>query len=49
MMRHLIVIGLLVATPHLAAAQFPADVQPGTRVRVWIPEAARQQQWCRGE
>ena len=45
MMRHLIVIGLLVATPQLAAAQFPADVQPGTRVRVWIPEAARQEQW----
>lgn len=44
-MRHLIVIGLLIATPHLAAAQFPADVQPGTRVRVWIPEAARQEQW----
>ncbi|HMJ17183.1 MAG TPA: hypothetical protein VK478_02250 [Gemmatimonadaceae bacterium] len=45
MKRHLIVIGLLVATPQLAAAQFPADVQPGTRVRVWIPEAARQEQW----
>jgi hypothetical protein len=45
MMRHLIAIGLLVATPQLVAAQFPADVQPGTRVRVWIPEAARQEQW----
>ena len=44
-MRHLIVIGLLVATPQLASAQFPADVQPGTRVRVWIPEAARQEHW----
>ena len=44
-MRHLIVIGLLVATPHLATAQFPTDVQPGMRVRVWIPEAARQEQW----
>jgi hypothetical protein len=44
MMRHLIVIGLLVATPQLVAAQFPTDVQPGTRVRVWIPETARQEQ-----
>ena len=44
MMRHLIVIGLLVATPQLAAAQFPADVRPGTRVRVWIPETTRQEQ-----
>ncbi len=40
-MRILIVIGLLVA-PHVAHAQFPADVQRGTRVRVWIPEEARQ-------
>lgn len=44
-MRHLIVIGLLVATPQLVVAQFPSDVQPGTRVRVWIPEPARQEQW----
>jgi hypothetical protein len=41
-MRHLIVIGFLLAAPRLALAQFPADVQPGTRVRVWIPEQARQ-------
>jgi hypothetical protein len=43
-MRYLIVIGLLLAASHLADAQFPAEVQPGTRVRVWIPEANRQEQ-----
>lgn len=26
-----------------SAAQFPSAVQPGTRVRVWIPEPARQE------
>ena len=41
-MRLLIVIGFLLAAPRLANAQFPAEVQPGTRVRVWIPEPARQ-------
>ena len=41
-MRLLIVIGLLLAAPRLANAQFPAEVQPGTRVRVWIPETTRQ-------
>jgi len=43
-MRLLIVVSLLLATPRLAVAQFPAEVQPGTRVRVWIPEANRQEQ-----
>ena len=43
-MRLLIITSLLLATPQLAAAQFPDDVQPGTRVRVWIPEPARQDQ-----
>jgi len=43
MMRRLIVIGVLIAAPRLAIAQFPSEVQPGTRVRVWIPETARQQ------
>jgi hypothetical protein len=42
MMRLLIVISLLLVAPRLALAQFPADVQPGTRVRVWIPEQTRQ-------
>ena len=41
-MRLLIVIGFLLVAPRFALAQFPAEVQPGTRVRVWIPEAARQ-------
>ena len=41
-MRLLIVIGFLLAAPRLALAQFPAEVQPGTRVRVWIPEPTRQ-------
>jgi hypothetical protein len=43
-MRPLIVIGFLLAIPGLAVAQFPAEVQPGARVRVWIPETARQEQ-----
>jgi hypothetical protein len=43
-MRLLIVVSLLLAAPRLAVAQFPAEVQPGTRVRVWIPEANRQEQ-----
>ena len=44
-MRLHIIIGfsLLLATPRFADAQFPADVQPGTRVRVWIPEPTRQE------
>ena len=44
-MRSLIVTGLLLLTSQAATAQytaFPADVQPGTRVRVWIPEPDRQ-------
>ena len=44
-MRSIIVTGLLLLTSHAATAQytpFPADVQPGTRVRVWIPEPDRQ-------
>jgi hypothetical protein len=41
-MRLLLVIGLLVVAPTLAVAQFPAEVRPGTRVRVWLPEPTRQ-------
>ena len=41
-MRLLIVISFLLAAPRIANAQFPAEVQPGTRVRVWIPEPTRQ-------
>jgi hypothetical protein len=43
-MRILIVSSLLLATTHVAIGQFPADVQPGTRVRVWLPEPSRQEQ-----
>ncbi len=43
-MRLIIVISLLLAAPRLAVAQFPAEVQPGARVRVWIPEAIRQEE-----
>ena len=41
-MRLLIVISFLLAAPRIANAQFPTEVQPGTRVRVWIPEPTRQ-------
>jgi hypothetical protein len=40
----LLVVIALVITPAYAVAQFPAEVQPGTRVRVWIPETIRQEQ-----
>ena len=43
-MRLLIIVGLVLAAPRLVDAQFPNDVQPGTRVRVWVPETARQEQ-----
>jgi hypothetical protein len=43
-MRILILTGLLFATTRVAIAQFPAAVQPGTRVRVWLPEPNRQEQ-----
>ena len=43
-MRSLIVVSVLVVAPCVASAQFPAEVQPGTRVRVWVPETARQEQ-----
>ena len=42
-MRLVIVISILLCAPALAAAQFPAEVQPGTRVRVWLPEMTRQE------
>ena len=43
-MRLLIVISFLLAAPVTAEAQFPAEVRPGTRVRVWIPETPRQEE-----
>lgn len=40
-----VAIALLVGlTPNRARAQFPVDVQAGVRVRVWVPEAWRQEQ-----
>jgi hypothetical protein len=44
MMRRLVLIAFLLVAPCVANAQFPADVRPGTRVRVWIPETARQEE-----
>ena len=41
-MRRLIVIGFLLAVPGIAGAQFPSEVKPGTRVRVWVAEPDRQ-------
>ncbi len=43
-MRSLIALGFLLVAPRVAVAQFPSDVQPGTRVRVWIPETPRQEE-----
>lgn len=43
-MTRLLIVSFLVAVPGVAVAQFPADVQPGARVRVWIPETNRQQE-----
>jgi len=43
-MRLLTVIGFLVFAPRFAIAQFPAEVERGTRVRVWLPEPVRQEQ-----
>jgi hypothetical protein len=42
-MRRLILIAALLVAPRLAAAQLPAEVRPGTRVRVWLPEPRRQE------
>lgn len=36
-------VAFLALGPALAAAQFPDRVQTGVRVRVWIPEAYRQE------
>lgn len=44
-MRFLIVTTCLVFLPQLGSGQtFPSEVQPGTRVRVWVPEPLRQGQ-----
>jgi len=44
MRAFIVIIIFLVIIPGFAGAQFPADVQPGTRVRVWLPEPTRQEQ-----
>lgn len=41
-MRRLILIAALIVAPRFVAAQLPAEVRPGTRVRVWLPEPNRQ-------
>lgn len=43
-MRFLIVLGFLLATPVIGGAQFPAEVRPGIRARVWVPEPTRQEE-----
>jgi hypothetical protein len=43
-MRTLTVIGFLLTVAQTAAAQFPAEVHSGARVRVWLPEPVRQEQ-----
>ena len=43
-MRSLTLIACLLVLPRFAAAQLPEEVRPGMRVRVWLPEARRQQQ-----
>jgi len=43
-MRLLIIGSFILGIARVANAQFPTEVQPGMRVRVWIPEAARQEQ-----
>ena len=43
-MRHLAIAATLLALgTTTAAAQFPAPVRPGVRVRVWLPEAHQQE------
>jgi hypothetical protein len=42
-MRFFLAIGVLIGASSLGA-QFPSDVRPGARVRVWLPDSARQEQ-----
>jgi len=43
-MRLLVLVGLMLAVPSIGLAQFPTEVRPGARVRVWVPETDRQQE-----
>lgn len=40
--RLAVALALLAGSPGALAAQFPADVNVGTRIRVWLPEPRRQ-------
>ena len=42
-MRYSSVVAALALLPTFAAAQFPDRVQPGVRVRVWLPEPYMQE------
>lgn len=42
-MRHLVTATTLLLLSSAAGAQFPERVQPGVRVRVWLPEAQQQE------
>jgi hypothetical protein len=44
MMKIVIGVIAMIASARLVQAQLPADVQPGQRVRVWLPEQYRQMQ-----
>jgi hypothetical protein len=41
-MRQFVIAAALALYPALAIAQFPTRVQPGVRVRVWLPEGQQQ-------
>jgi hypothetical protein len=43
-MRLRILLSLLLVVSSIGLAQFPAEVRPGARVRVWVPEADRQRE-----
>jgi hypothetical protein len=43
-MRFLVVAGLVLGAAQISSAQFPSEVHSGARVRVWLPEPARQPQ-----
>jgi hypothetical protein len=37
-----VLLATLIASPRELRAQFPSTLAPGTRVRVWLPEASQQ-------
>lgn len=47
-MRLAIAVAFLLTAPVVAHAQFPDEVRPQTRVRVWLPETNRQAEGPRG-